>query len=252
MSYSRIPGIVAGSGSTRRASPAASVSGVEEPGPVGMNDGGQCGQAPRMTGWPSSITWEQFEEKAERPEGETENAFIHAEADLGANVSVCREEGRLRLAAFVVNLRVVEENCWVVRGTKTDDLLSHEQGHFDLAGLNARELMGSPRCNPGGQCRGTSEAGHRGDRSVTGQFTVLVGRLRQGYQPRPKTRPAAALEGGHSGSDGFRVPVPMSRLNCLDTDRAAIRGWRGPIPRGASGSDARRLSVQKFDYNGMC
>lgn len=142
MSYSRIPGIVAGSGSTRRASPAASVSGVEEPGPVGMNDGGQCGQAPRMTGWPSSITWEQFEEKAERPEGETENAFIHAEADLGANVSVCREEGRLRLAAFVVNLRVVEENCWVVRGTKTDDLLSHEQGHFDLAGLNARELMG--------------------------------------------------------------------------------------------------------------
>jgi len=31
----------------------------------------------------------------------------------------------------------------VVSGTKTDDLLSHEQGHFDMAGLVAWELYRS-------------------------------------------------------------------------------------------------------------
>ncbi len=56
-------------------------------------------------------------------------------------MNICSDGGKLRLGSFTVKLIVFKENSWVVRGTQTDDLKSHEQGHYDLAGLEARALM---------------------------------------------------------------------------------------------------------------
>jgi hypothetical protein len=142
MSYSRRPGPVIDAPDVGRAGPAGPTSGVAEPGPVGMKGGGgKCGGSPRMRGWPRAIKWSEFEEIAERPADEEENARIHAVAELSEKVDVCREDGKLRLAGFTVNLKVLKEDSWVVTGKQSGELLNHEQGHYDLAGLKAKELM---------------------------------------------------------------------------------------------------------------
>ena len=40
-----------------------------------------------------------------------------------------------------MRLTVIAEDTWVVRSAKTDALLAHEQGHFDISGVDARQLM---------------------------------------------------------------------------------------------------------------
>jgi hypothetical protein len=111
------------------------------PGPVGMKGGDACGSAPRLRGWPRQIQWREFQDVSSRPAGEHEDAQIHAEAILDDNVSVCRERGQLKLGAFGVRVQVTESDSWVVTSAKSDALLAHEQGHFDLQGLDARKLM---------------------------------------------------------------------------------------------------------------
>ena len=142
MSYSRKPGPVDESHDSESASPMAPVTTSGDSGPVGMKGGsGTCGGAPRLRGWPQTITWRQFTDADARPAGEHEDAQIHAEAILDDNVTVCRDGSRLRLGSFGVRLQVTAEDSWVVRDQKTDALLAHEQGHFDITGIDARQLM---------------------------------------------------------------------------------------------------------------
>jgi hypothetical protein len=144
MSYSRKPGPVDDSHDSESASPMAPDTTSGDSGPVGMKGGGgTCGGAPRLRGWPRAISWRgDFpDEREERPPGEDEDAQIHPEAILDDNVSVCRSDGRFRLGNFAVRLTIVAEDTWVVRSAKSDALLAHEQGHFDISGLDARQLM---------------------------------------------------------------------------------------------------------------
>lgn len=109
---------------------------------MGMKGGGAaCGGTPQLHGWPRRIQWREFQDVASRPPGEHEDAQIHAEAILDDNVTICREGGRLRLGSFGVRVQVTESDSWVVTASKSDALLAHEQGHFDLQGLDARQLM---------------------------------------------------------------------------------------------------------------
>jgi hypothetical protein len=123
------------------ASPSAPVTGLGLPGAVGMGGGDSCGSLPKLKNWPRAIAWSEFKEVEARPAGEHEDAQIEAQAILDPEVKICRDAGKLRLGAFTVKVIVYEENSWVVKGTKTDELKSHEQGHYDLAGLEARALM---------------------------------------------------------------------------------------------------------------
>lgn len=142
MSYSRKPGPLDELPDIETASPMSPITTVGESGPVGMKGGGgTCGGTPRLSGWPRAIAWREFTEVDARPPGEHEDAQIHAEAILDDNVTVCRDGSRLRLGTFGVRLQVTTESSWVVRESKTDALLAHEQGHFDITGLDARRLM---------------------------------------------------------------------------------------------------------------
>jgi hypothetical protein len=142
MGYSRKPGPLDEAPAFDPASPMAPVTTVGDSGPVGMKGGGgACGGAPTLRRWPRSISWREFRDIETQPPGESENAQIHSEAILDEGVTVCRDDGRLRLGRFNVRLRVTEADSWVVTSAKTDALLAHEQGHFDLAGLDARQLM---------------------------------------------------------------------------------------------------------------
>jgi predicted secreted Zn-dependent protease len=96
---------------------------------------------PRLTGWPRPISWNEFKDVATRPAGEDEDAQIDTQTAQPERVGVAREQGRFRLGDFEVRLKVVRDNSWVVVSQKNDTLLAHEQGHFDITGLVARDLV---------------------------------------------------------------------------------------------------------------
>ncbi len=119
-----------------------SLSGFTSPGVIGTNTGG--GTAPPavlgLTGWPRTLTWADFSEIESRPAGSDENAQIHSEITQPDNVAVQNQGGHYRVTSLTVNLSVDPSDSWVVRSQKSPELLSHEQGHYDLTGLMGREM----------------------------------------------------------------------------------------------------------------
>jgi hypothetical protein len=116
-------------------------------GPVGLDSDTSVAGAGILTlsGWPRSLTWDEFSELPTRPDGEDEDAQIHSEVDPPSQVGITRQGGVLQVNSIRVVIRTVTEDTWVIKGTKTPELLSHEQGHFDLTGLlgrdSAREIL---------------------------------------------------------------------------------------------------------------
>jgi len=109
--------------------------------PVPLGEGDAVPSGPRLTGWPRQISWNQFQEVGSRPAGEKEDAQIDTQTAQSDRVGVAREQGRFRLGDFEVKLKVIRSNSWVVTSQKSDTLLAHEQGHFDITGLVARDLV---------------------------------------------------------------------------------------------------------------
>lgn len=95
----------------------------------------------KLNGWPRAIGWDEFEEIQTRPAGVEEDAQIHSETDPPDNVTVVRKGGQFRLGPLTAEVRVVPEDTWVVAGKKSDELLSHEQGHYDITGLTGRDML---------------------------------------------------------------------------------------------------------------
>jgi len=56
-------------------------------------------------------------------------------------LSVARENGLFRLPNYPAKLEVVRDDTWAVAGTKNNDLLAHEQVHFDITGLSGRDMV---------------------------------------------------------------------------------------------------------------
>lgn len=112
--------------------------------PVGAKTGGSGG-GPVLSGWPRTIRWNEFRDVESRPEGEEEDAQIHTEVVQPERVRIAREDGRLRLSNYRVRVRVLRSGSWVVTGAKSDTLKAHEQGHFDITGLTARDMVAELR-----------------------------------------------------------------------------------------------------------
>jgi hypothetical protein len=122
---------------------APSLSSLSAHGPdggrTGLHGGGPQAAA-HVTGWPRNLTWADFPEVASAPDASDENAQIHAEITQPTNVGVVHEHGQVRISSLTVNLSVDRGDSWVVRSAKADDLLSHEQGHFDITGMMGRDM----------------------------------------------------------------------------------------------------------------
>jgi hypothetical protein len=113
-----------------------------ETGPVGLDSGGGGPASLVVNGWPRALTWDDFREIGSRPadaEG-NENAQIHSDVNQPERVSVAREGGQRRVSSLTVTISIVRADTWVVGSAKTPELLSHEQGHYDLTGLSGREM----------------------------------------------------------------------------------------------------------------
>jgi hypothetical protein len=105
---------------------------------------GTCPSAPPaegvvICGWPRAIDWSEFRELDSRPADVDEDAEIHSEGGGDNNMTVGRSGGQFRVASMLVNM-TVESDSWVVRSRKSDHLLNHEQGHFDITGLLWRDM----------------------------------------------------------------------------------------------------------------
>jgi hypothetical protein len=93
-----------------------------------------------VAGWPRNIAWSEFPEVGSASGDEL--AQIKTDVILPSRLSVVHEGGTVRLpTAIEVHLQVTREESWVVRGSQSDALLHHEQGHYDIAGLEARSFV---------------------------------------------------------------------------------------------------------------
>lgn len=111
--------------------------------PLGTNEQGISGA--RLIGWPRKITWDEFTQLAAPPVGEYPHGVDPAaETRVGWKTSDyiphVLEQGQWRLGAFTLSLRI-QSDSWVVKDQMNETLLRHEQGHFDIIGLVARDLL---------------------------------------------------------------------------------------------------------------
>lgn len=96
---------------------------------------------------PVTLTWDNF--KPVDDVAGDEVAQIHPHAHYpSSNIPVVREGGRVKLGSFKVEVKPVADDTLIERtADKTNELLKHEQGHYDLLILStracARELEGA-------------------------------------------------------------------------------------------------------------
>lgn len=84
------------------------------------------------------VSWSDFTRVSARPTNEDEDAYIHTRMHLSYQMG-----GRGRstiISSAEVNVLIVTSDCWVVSSEANDELLRHEQGHFDIQALVAREF----------------------------------------------------------------------------------------------------------------
>ena len=90
-----------------------------------------------MTGFEYEVSWGDFSRVAERPNQVDEDAQVRARTRV--NYDSEGGGGNWRVTEARGNVAVNQADSWVVQGRETDALLRHEQGHFDITALGARE-----------------------------------------------------------------------------------------------------------------
>jgi predicted secreted Zn-dependent protease len=93
--------------------------------------------------WPSKINWAQFTELDIRPPGATTDAHIEVEYrnPPGKQFGITQVGKHYRLTDVNLVLKTIPGETWVVKGKQNKELLKHEQGHWDILGLVAREYQ---------------------------------------------------------------------------------------------------------------
>jgi hypothetical protein len=85
------------------------------------------------------VSWSDFTELSARPQGVKEDAQIHPEMSF-RNFQVGKNGNAVIIKDVEIDIELVANDCWVVRTAKSNDLLKHEQGHYDILTICAREL----------------------------------------------------------------------------------------------------------------
>jgi hypothetical protein len=103
-----------------------------------------------VLGWPRELTWGDFATVTKpKPMPAGAGSLLETTTLLTAltavRVTPSRDQIRTSLGAcelkdLKVTVDLDQNNTWVIQGKATSDLLNHEQGHYNIAGLIAREL----------------------------------------------------------------------------------------------------------------
>jgi len=93
-----------------------------------------------MSGFPRNLTWGDFRsvQNSLVPPAQANTAAQWATTGWSARVV----NGEYRVHGARVNVSIDRHNSWAVPGARTSAaLLRHEQGHYDITGLIARDLI---------------------------------------------------------------------------------------------------------------
>lgn len=92
-----------------------------------------------VEGFDNDISWSKFKKRKVRPKASDADGYTYA--IYRSSVKFGYGEGKaivVKSADFVVELDSKES--WVVEDKMNDELLKHEQGHYDITALGAREV----------------------------------------------------------------------------------------------------------------
>lgn len=91
-----------------------------------------------LNGFDDTISWSDFNQLTSRPAGEKEDARIKTRMNLNYDMG---GKGKATIASKVnMDILIVKPDCWVVSSEMKEDLLKHEQGHYNIQTLVAREF----------------------------------------------------------------------------------------------------------------
>ena len=93
-----------------------------------------------LTGFNHNVRWTEFRPRNTRPAGVDEDAQIRTSTVAGGFRSRQPSGEDCRVTSVDIGLSVDRSRTWVVAGRQSDDLLRHEQGHYDITALGTREL----------------------------------------------------------------------------------------------------------------
>jgi hypothetical protein len=85
-----------------------------------------------------TVSWSDFTQTSSRPPGEHEDAHIHTRMNLAYQMG--GKGNATIISSADIDVLIVSEDCWVVTSGMKADLLKHEQGHYDIQALVAREF----------------------------------------------------------------------------------------------------------------
>jgi hypothetical protein len=97
----------------------------------------------KLSGYPRNLTWASFRKVNQSPQPPFQAMTSASYATSGYSTRLVGDEYRPVFSGrFVVTVTVNSLGTWVLnqQAVQTDDLLRHEQGHFDITGLIARDL----------------------------------------------------------------------------------------------------------------
>jgi len=92
-----------------------------------------------MSGFPRNLTWQDFRPVQNSPAPPAQAQTAARWSTTGWSVRAVNGEYRVQGAR--VNVSMDRHNSWAVAGGTNAALLQHEQGHYDITGLIARDLI---------------------------------------------------------------------------------------------------------------
>jgi hypothetical protein len=93
-----------------------------------------------LVGLKKTLTWDDF--KGSAPADDPHNAQTDASRSIsGLKIKRLADGGVTIDDTITVTVSLKGSNSWVKSGEKTDALLNHEQGHYDIAALMARDFF---------------------------------------------------------------------------------------------------------------
>jgi len=92
-----------------------------------------------IDGFDTQISWSGFTKVTTKPRNFDGDAYTYA--TFQSDVKPARGEGKtIVVKSADVAVRLNARQSWAVDGKLTDDLLTHEQGHYNITALGAREF----------------------------------------------------------------------------------------------------------------
>lgn len=95
-----------------------------------------------LHGFNHIISWSDFIGRSSRPTGVDEDAQIRPEMSF-SNFKLARKGKAVSITDVDIDISLIRSECWVIVRRQSEYLLKHEQGHYDILVLSAREFYNS-------------------------------------------------------------------------------------------------------------